>query len=207
VDLFVGGLVGAVMAVLVAEGVRRYQLPRVKFLGVESTKPERGLAGGEQYLRRIRFKAKGSTVGTATSIRLRWGPAPAQATIAKWDETPEPVETNPVTGAGENPPNLVPATFYLPLYAGEEYTVPVLIDWQAPDRRVTDVFCGWWYIERQPDRYRLRVDPDDSLEIKVQGMPWIVGWFRRRQTKKALTVAELQAAPLRPEGPERGGPD
>lgn len=78
-ELLLGGFVGAVLGVLLAEVVRRYQLPRVEFLGLESTKPERGLAGGEQYLRRIKFGVKGSTVGTATSIRLRWGPGPRKA--------------------------------------------------------------------------------------------------------------------------------
>jgi hypothetical protein len=106
------------------------------------------------------------------------GTRPEKGTLAKWDETPEPVETNPVTGQVENPPNLVPATFYLPLHGGDEYTVPILIDWTASGPRLLDIFCGWWYIEAQPDPYRLRVEPGDTVQVKIQGMPWEGGWFR-----------------------------
>ena len=213
-ELIGGGLLGGVIGVAIAELVRLYQRPRVKFLELESTQPKRGLAGGEQYLRRIKFEVKGSSSGTATSIELRWGPDPRQGTYAKWDETPEPAETNPVTGAWENRPNIVPATFFLPLYAKEEYTVPILIDWDASGEaqpglpRVLDVFCGWWYVERKPEPYRLRVVPGDVIKVKVQGMPWIVGWFRCRKAEREFTVDELQQGPLRrDETPERGGPE
>lgn len=134
------------------------------------------------------------------------------ATYAKWDETPEPGEENPGTRLWEARPNLVPSTFFLPLYANEQYTVPVLIDWdtsrgaQPGAPRVLDIFCGWWYIESKPEPYRLRVAPDDTIKVKVQGMPWVVGWFRPRKAEREFKVAELQDGPLRrDETPERGG--
>jgi hypothetical protein len=197
-EVFGGALLGGVMGVVIAELVRLYQRPRIKFLGIESTKPEWGLAGGEQYLRRIRFEVRGSSAGTATSIQLRWGPDVRQATFAKWDETPEPSEQNPISKEWEHRPNLVPSTFFLPLFAKEQYTVPVLIDYASSSNgaRVLDVFCGWWYIENRPEMYRLRVSETDTIKVMVQGMPWIRGWLCRRKSEKLFRVADLQAAPL-----------
>lgn len=100
----------------------------------------------------------------------------------------------------------MPATFYLPLHGGDEYTVPILIDWTASGPRLLDIFCGWWYIEAQPDPYRLRVEPGDTVQVKIQGMPWEGGWFRRRRVERSVSVSDLQYAPLREEEtPERGG--
>jgi hypothetical protein len=101
----------------------------------------------------------------------------------------------------------VPSTFFLPIYAEEHYTVPVLIDYELADgARVLDVFCGWWYIENQPSKYRLRVTKSDTIKIKIQGMPWVRGWLRPRKSEMTFRVADLQAAPLRCEqSPERGG--
>jgi len=65
-----------------------------------------------------------------------------------------------------------------------------------------------WYIESKPEPYRLRVAPDDTIKVKVQGMPWVVGWFRPRKAVREFKVAELQDGPLRrDETPERGGPE
>ena len=75
---------------------------------VESQRVERGLAGGEQYLRRIVFEVKGDVPGLSTAIKLRWGQGEERGTFAKWDETPEPGEVNPLTGRWDLKPNVVP---------------------------------------------------------------------------------------------------
>lgn len=164
VELFGGASLGGIVGVVIAELVRRHQRPRLKFVGLESTKPERGLAGGGQYLRRIKFEVKGSSAGSATSIQLRWGPGPRQATYVSGTRRRSRWRRTQSRESGKSP-NLVPASFFLPLYADERYTVPILIDWdtsrgiQPGAMRVLDVFCGRWYIEHRPGPTRLRVRP------------------------------------------------
>jgi len=161
IELVAGGTVGVVFAELVRWLLR----PRAQFIRLESKPDVQGLTGGIQSLHRMRFKVRGAASGEAAAILSKWGPSIDQATYAKWDESPEPFAWD--SGSQVLELNLVPQTFYLPLFASRTCPLPILVNWKTGDVTGLDIFCGWWYLRWREERNPLRVTLDDTISIQI----------------------------------------
>ena len=70
----------------------------------------------------FRFRLKGLSAPGLSRLTISWSD---KTVVAKWDETPNPLERDDLS---KFRPELVPATYDQPLFCGNEYVVPVLIE-------------------------------------------------------------------------------
>lgn len=125
-----GILIGFVLGVVSPYVVDRLWRPRVRAVAFVR---DAGFNLGPLY--KLRFTLRGRSVPGFCCLRIEWS---GGSVFAKWDEAPNPL-------AGDDPnrfrPELVPATFFQPLFLRRQYTVPILIEREG---RV-EVFSGWWF--------------------------------------------------------------
>lgn len=126
----VGFIVGIISGILVTYGLAWLQRPRVQFLGF--TEDDKFNLGS---LYRFRFRLKGSTNPGLSCLQIQW---PEGSVLGKWDEAP-----NPLANDRQFKPELVPATFYQPLFFGKEYSIPVII--KPKGKEQFEVFSGRWF--------------------------------------------------------------
>ena len=127
----VGGIiVGFVLGVIAPYVVDWLWRPRVRDVGFVR---DANFNLGTLY--KLRFTLKGRAVPGMCCLRIEWR---GRFVFAKWDEAPNPLEGDDLRRFR---PELVPATFYQPLFLRRRYLVPVMIEREG--RR--EVFSGWWF--------------------------------------------------------------
>src|SRR6266480_5547502 len=149
-----GAVVGAFVAVTVAEAVRWLRKPRaewIAFRGGPEVEQRRisdfnsALAGeGVAYFHKVAFRVHGQPTGLAAA-RLTWigpGGGPIRQ-YAKWDEQPEPIE------AGQFQPSLLPSTFFLQLVDHPDLRRRVQVAEHAGSGRSDQADAG--VVLRRPD--------------------------------------------------------
>jgi hypothetical protein len=124
-SILAGGIVGFFL-VFIVDWVKK---PRVKLLGFVPVV----FNGGT--LHKMRFKVKGLESPGLSCLNIGWC---CKNVFAKWDETPNPLEAG---NANTFRPELVPATYYQPLFCSREYTVPIVFE----NNGKYEIFSGWWF--------------------------------------------------------------
>jgi hypothetical protein len=139
-------LAGGVVGFALVYFVNWLWRPRVEVLGWMKTRVNFGV------LYKLRFRLKGRLAPGFCALQIEWD---GKTLFAKWDETPNPLE-------GDDPnrfrAELVPATFYQPLFIGREYRVPIVIERDAS----LQVFSGWWF------GWGRGYGPDPTLAMSAQ---------------------------------------
>jgi len=123
-----GGMVGFALVHLVA-WLWRPRVRKVRFVLENSN-------FGTLY--KLCFTLRGRSQAGLCALAIEWGQADLRTVFAKWDETPNPLENDDLTAFR---PELVPNTFYQPLFLGRPYRVPVLIQ----SNSAFEIFSGWWF--------------------------------------------------------------
>lgn len=120
---------GAILGVGLTLFVEWLNRPRVKWRGFERVETNFGV------LYKAVFELGGRRDPGLSCLTIEWA---GRQVFAKWDEAPNPLEADRLDAFR---PELVPATFYQPLFTGKRYSVPILV--QRDGR--PEVFSGWWF--------------------------------------------------------------
>jgi len=123
---FVAGFAASILSVVLIDWIRR---PRVSFIGFERVPVNFGV------LHKIQFRLRGRASPGLCRFDIHWD---GRQVPAKWDEAPNPLEADDLN---QFRPELVPATFYQPLFQRRDYAVPILIERNGQ----LEVFSGWWF--------------------------------------------------------------
>lgn len=86
-------------------------------------------------LYKLRFTVKGRLSPGLCALEIEWN---GRTVFAKWDETPNPLEQD---DPSRFRPELVPGTYYQPLFTDREYIVPIVIERDD----ICQVFSSWWF--------------------------------------------------------------
>jgi hypothetical protein len=131
--------------------------PSVEFRGFTQVRANFGT------LHKMQFRITGGDPGKC-QCEIRIGD---DTFYAKWDETPNPVEGDVLSGFR---PEMVPATRQQRLYPDSDYMIPILIS----DGGSICIFDGWWF-----GRHRgygkhdlLNEDTVVSIALKGTGLNW-----------------------------------
>ena len=152
--------------------------PRVK----EYTFVEEKANFGTIY--KLSFTLKGRSQPGLCALTIEWGTDKERTSVfAKWDETPNPLEGDKLEGFR---PELVPSTFYQPLFLGRPYSVPVLI--KAKDSY--DVFSGWWFGKDCGYGPNPWVGRCDNLSLTLVGGKF--SWTKSVTVDKIIELAEAK---------------
>ena len=144
-----GGVVGFLLVFLV-DWVRK---PRVRFLGFVP------VASNAGTLHKLRFKIWGFQTPGLSSLNIEWC---CRNVFAKWDETPNPQEEGEST---KFRPELVPSTYYQPLFCGKEYTIPIIIESHGKH----DIFSGWWFGRKSGYGPDPAIEPTAQIRLTLTG--------------------------------------
>ncbi|MEW5805173.1 MAG: hypothetical protein AB1721_00355 [Patescibacteria group bacterium] len=147
-----GGAVGLIL-VLIWDWISR---PKVKFLGFISEQVNFGT------LYKLRFKITGRQNPGICQLEIRWN---GNSVKAKWDETPNPLENDQMN---QFRAELVPATFYQPLFLQQEYKVPIVHRENNYGQQLS-VFSGWWFGRNNGYDPNPSVDRDTELTLILSG--------------------------------------
>ncbi len=92
-------------------------------------------------LYKLQFTLKGRAQPGTCALSIGWK---GHSVFAKWDETPNPLENDDPTRFR---PELVPSTYYQPLFLNKIYRVPVIIksNIKRNQRDEYQVFSAWWF--------------------------------------------------------------
>ena len=180
-EILVGAVLGAIAGFVLVEAVEWTRRPRIRKVHFRR---QEGVRFGpvRADLNRLCFELAGRPAGLSF-LEINWRldePEPL-GVIAKWDETAEPlVQPDPFSPTQQFRPDMVPATFYLALFPGREYSVPIVADVTGgpaggdPAFAGLEIFSGWWYGSRMgfaPDP-RLRSDEWVRLTLVGAGLSW-----------------------------------
>jgi hypothetical protein len=132
----------------------------------------------------LTFKLAGEDSPGFCAMQIKWR---GHAVFGKWDETPNPIEKDQVNNFRIE---LVPQTFYQPLFFDREYSIPILADnrnYSPPAANLCKqlaIFSGWWFgwfnnahLPQYGDDPT--VGEDDELELTLIG----TGLSKRWQCK------------------------
>ncbi len=110
-----------------------------------------------QYIhRKLCFKLSGKSSLGQCFMDIEWN---GKHTFAKWDETAEPL-----VGSIFHP-ELVPATFCLPLHYGNLYSIPIIIEQNGSYQ----IFDGWWYGNIPTLQQSKTVSVHDKITLTLSG--------------------------------------
>ncbi len=129
-----GALMGGIVGFVLVKLWDLYSKPKVKILGFVNTNFN---CGGE--LIKLKFKITGKQNPGVCQLELQWCD---NSVKAKWDEAPNPIKND---DCNEFKPELVPATFYQPLFLNKEYNVPIIHKENINSVEKFTVFSGWWF--------------------------------------------------------------
>lgn len=154
-EILVGAAFGALAGFVLVEAVEWLRRPRVRKVRFRRQRNV-DLGPVRVDLHRLCFGLRGRSPGLSfLEIAWRLDQTEPLGVIANWDETAEPlVQPDPFSPTQQFRPDMVPATFYMALFPGREYSVPVVADVQSgpdnadPPFAGLEVFSGWWYGSR-----------------------------------------------------------
>lgn len=133
--------------------------PRIIFTGFTST--DFNLSDS---LYKLNFTIKGKRDPGFSEVSIEWKDSNSnfQKVFAKWDETP-----NPLDSKGEFVPEMVPQTFRNLLRSGKSYSIPIL----SKDGNELSVFSGWWFARDSGygPADRAVVEKKTKITIKLSG--------------------------------------
>jgi hypothetical protein len=138
----------------------------------------------------VRFRIRryfGTVAPGDCAIRIEWKPkgsAPRQA-LAKWDETPNPFRD------GKFAPDMVPSSYYQPLFLDREYSVPILMrEKDEPNEDKWTIFSAQWFGATVAFS-NPRVYPTDPVTLRIMGSGLVtdikVDWDAVRRAKADST--------------------
>lgn len=158
------GFIAGLVSVIVWQWFTR---PTVRFLGFERVPVNFGV------LYKLRFRLGGRASPGVCGMRLEW---PGGDLFAKWDETPNPLERD---DPNQFRAELVPLTFYQPLFHGRDYVVPIVVE----ESGGYALFSGWWFGRRfgYGPGPALRGEEQIRVTISGSGLNW----------SEAFPVAEI----------------
>jgi hypothetical protein len=152
-SVIAGGIVGFLLVFL----VDLIKKPRVKFIGFIKSPSNFG------ELHKIKFKLNGVSSPGLSRMTISWC---GNSVFANWDESP-----NPLHDDSEFRAELVPATYDQPIFNGNEYSVPLIIQ----NNGRYEIFSGWWF-GRESGYGPKNIEIDSSTEIRVtlcgSGLVW-----------------------------------
>ena len=122
----IGGIIGLIL-IEVWDWIRR---PKVKALGVVQVNINFGI------LYKLKFKIMGKQHPGICELKIEWD---NKSVNAKWDEAPNPLQNDDMNNFRSE---LVPATFYQPLFLNKEYTIPII---HRDKNENLSIFSGWWF--------------------------------------------------------------
>ena len=108
-------------------------------------------------LYKLKFKVKGKNSPGLSRITINWF---GESVFAKWDETP-----NPLRNDSEFRPELVPATYDQPLFNGQEYLVPLIIE----NNGEYEIFSGWWFGKDKGYGPSPKIDSSTKIKVTLSG--------------------------------------
>ncbi|MEW8332898.1 MAG: hypothetical protein AB2558_20465 [Candidatus Thiodiazotropha sp.] len=163
-SVIAGGIVGFFLVFLV-DFIKK---PRVKDLGFSVEKVNFGT------LYKVRFKLKGKSTPGLTRMTISWC---CNKVFAKWDEAPNPIDEDDMKKFN---PVLVPSTYDQPIFCGNEYNVPIVIN----DNSKYEIFSGWWFGKNKG------YGPDPSLNSSTKITLTLTGGSGLLWSKE-FTISEL----------------
>ena len=144
-----GGVVGLILVEL-WDWLRR---PKIREVGFEKVNVNFGV------LYKLKFKIEGKQYPGICQLEIRWS---NKSVKAKWDELPNPLQDDNIDSFR---PELVPVTFYQPLFLKRKYSVPII---HKDDNERLSIFSGWWFGRDKygPDPY---VTKSTQIELVLSG--------------------------------------
>ena len=147
-----GALLGTLVSFFVVKISDYSRKARLRFLGFEEKEVNFGI------LYKLRFVIKGYNDPGIACIRID---SKGYSTFANWDEAPNPLKKDNIK---DFIPEMVPSTYFQPIFLKKEYKVPVIIKEKEEDNKYF-IFDGWWF--GKPDGYYLGEELVESNEITL----------------------------------------
>jgi hypothetical protein len=153
-NILIGAIAGGGVGFLLVYLVDWLWRPRVK----EYKFIKEGWNFGTLY--KLNFTLKGRSQPGLCALTIQW--SSNKGVFAKWDETPNPLEADdPNIFRAE----LVPSTYYLPLFLKRPYSIPIL---NKADGSY-EVFSGWWFGRNNGYGPNPRLSMSDNLTLTLTG--------------------------------------
>jgi len=134
------GLFSGLIGLLLVEIWDLIKRPKVRFLGFKGIKVNFGT------LYKLNFKIYGKQHPGICQLEIKWD---EKSVKANWDETPNPIKEDKIIKDKDGDwvpetflPEVVPATFYQPLFLEKDYLVPII---HKDDKGQLSIFSGWWF--------------------------------------------------------------
>ncbi|MCX5710584.1 MAG: hypothetical protein NT060_01240 [Candidatus Omnitrophica bacterium] len=163
INIIVGGLLGTLLGFLLVKISDWSRKARFHFSGFQ----ECGVNFGTLY--KINFTIEGCLDPGMSCIRIT---GKGYSTFAKWDETPSPLKDDKL---GSFIAEMVPSTYYQPIFLKKEYSVPVIIQESDNDKK-RFVFDGWWFGKDKGYFHGQELIEGDDVTLNIlggNGLNWI----------------------------------
>ena len=129
-------------------------------------------------------------------LEIKWN---NKSVLAKWDETPAPLEVVEENGEREDIikdkdgdwiakkflPHSVPVTYYQPLFLKKEYAVPIIYKKEKASKEF-EIFSGWWFGRKEGYEPDVKVTKDTQLTLILSGNN-----FEWRETIKIEDILKM----------------
>ncbi len=148
------GIFGGFIGLLLVEIWDLIKRPKVQFSGFKSTKVNFGT------LHKLNFRIHGKQHPGICQLEIQWN---SKSVKAKWDETPNPLENDDLN---KFKPELVPATFYQPLFLEKDYFVPII---HEDDEKQLSIFSGWWFGRKFGYGPDPKIDKKQKIVLTLSG--------------------------------------
>lgn len=151
-----GALIGGIIGLLLVLLWDWISHPKVRFLGFVHEQVNFGT------LYKLRFKITGRQNPGICQLEIQWN---GNSVKAKWDEASNPLENDQLDKFRAE---LVPITFYQPLFLQQEYKVPI-VHQENNNGQQLSVFSGWWFGKKKGYGPDPSVSMDTELTLVLSG--------------------------------------
>lgn len=172
IEAIIAALVGVLFSFFVVKISDCSRKPRLRFLGFEDFKID------NVTLYKLNFTIKGYYDPGIACIRIE---GKGYNTFAKWDEAPNPLKNDDTNSFI---PEMVPSTYFLPLFLRIEYKVPIIIKERQEDNRYF-IFDGWWFGKTRGYYLGKELIESDEITLNVFGGNGLK-WKRKFEIKNIL---------------------
>ena len=162
-NILVGGIVGALFGFLLVRVCDCSRKATLCFIGFKKESVSFGV------LYKLRFIVKGYFDPGVACIKIG---SKGYSTFAKWDEMPNPLKGDNLS---DFIPEMVPSTYFQPIFLNTEYCVPVIIE-ESNNGNKRFVFDGWWFGKGKGYYHGQELREGEELTLNVlggNGLNWI----------------------------------
>ena len=175
INIAVGGLLGTLLGFLLVKISDWSRKARLHFSGFKKCDVNFGT------LYKISFTVKGCFDPGISCIRIT---SKGYSAFAKWDEAPNPLKDDKLESFISE---MVPSTYYQPIFLKKEYRVPVVIEENNNGKKLF-IFDGWWFGKGKGYYKGQELSKEEELTLNVLGGNGL-NWNKTFKVKNILSCS------------------